>query len=229
MYKHILTGLGGLILGLVIGFLGSNSLNRTAAIQGSPTQNPAEGPFFNQQVQNVSVKESTGAMMPDVSQTLEKAKNEPENFDAQLQAGEMYSQIQNAEKAVAYFDNAAALKPLEYEKIVRLGNAFFDIRQYEKAAYFYEQAAAKNPRDINVRTDLGITFVERSNPDFDRGIKEFSASLAINPKHEPTLYNLAYAYYKKGDSPNAQKYLEQLEQVNTNSQLVARLKQVLTK
>jgi tetratricopeptide (TPR) repeat protein len=227
MHKHIYTGLGGLVLGLVIGFFVSNNLNRAGVSPTTPSLNPADAPFLNQQVQNASVKESTGAMMSDVSQTLEQAKNEPENFEAQLKAGSMYAQIQNVEKAVVYYDNAAALKPTEYEKIVRLGNAFFDIGRYESAAAFYEQAIEKNPKDINVRTDLGITFVERPNPDYDRGIKEFSSSLALNPKHEPTLYNLAFAHFKKGDQTNARKYLAQLESANPNSQLIAKLKQAM--
>ena len=41
-----------------------------------------------------------------------------------------------------------------------------------------QQALEKKSDDIDVRTDLGITFVERKNPDFDRAIKEFQASLS---------------------------------------------------
>ena len=227
MYKHILTGLGGLFIGLVIGFLGANSLNRSGAMQTETAQTQGSAPILNPQIQNASVKESTGAMMGDVNQTLEAAKNEPQNFEAQLKAGEMYAQIRNADKAEIYFDNAAALKPNEYDKIVRLGNAFFDIKKYEKAGLLYERALAVNPKDINVRTDLGITFVERPDPDYERGIREFAASLDANPKHEATLYNLAYAHYKKGDKAGARKYLAQLEEVNPASATAAKLKQLI--
>lgn len=227
MYKHFITGAAGLLAGLVIGFFGANNLNRSGA--QAPQASGPNPPFMNQQTQNASVKDSTGAMMSDVSATLELAKKEPENFDAQIKAGEMFAQIQNADRAAGYFDAAAALKPTEPDKIVKLGNAYFDIGQYEKAGALYQQALEKNPQDVNVRTDLGITFVERPNPDYDRAIKEFQTSLATNPKHEPTLYNLTFAYFKKGDRANADKYLAQFEQTVPNSQWLGKLKQAMGK
>lgn len=222
MQKNILFGFGGLIIGLIIGFFAANNINRNVVSTQNQTPN---SPF--PQTQNVSVKESNGAMMPDVTATLEKAKKEPENFDAQMAAGDMYAQIQRADKAAEFYENAAVLKPTDYEKIVRLGNAFFDIRQFEKAEKYYLQALEKKSDDVNVRTDLGVTFIQRQTPDYDRAVKEFNESLKINPNHEPTLYNMAIAYSKKGDNENAQKYLIQLEKVSPNSELVPRLKQNL--
>jgi tetratricopeptide (TPR) repeat protein len=228
MQKYILTGAGCLIVGFFIGFFVSNNINRNANLQTNLPQNQADAPFLNQQTQAASVKEPTGAMLPDVSETLEKAKKEPENFEAQIKAGELFAKIQRADKALEYFDNAAALKPTEYENIVQLGNSYFDIREFKKAETFYLRAIEKKSDDINVRTDLGITFVERQNPDYDRAIKEFQTSLSLNPKHEPTLYYLAIAYFKKGDTENAQKYSAQLEQANPNSQLIRRLKELFS-
>ncbi len=86
---------------------------------------------------------------------------------------------------------------------------------------------AKKPADTNVRTDLGITFVERANPDLDRAVKEFETSLKSSPKHEPTLYNLGAAYFKKGSKEEANRILAQLETVNPNSPLVGRLRQIM--
>jgi len=228
MSKYFLIGAGCLVIGFFIGFFVSNTINRNANLGSSLPQTNLDAPFLNRQTQVAGVKEPNGAMMPDVSQTLEKAQKEPENFDAQIKAGNMYVQIQRIEKAVEFFNKAASLKPTENEKIVQLGNSFFDIGEFEKADAYYSQALEKNPNDISVRTDLGITFVERKNPDYDRAIKEFQTSLQLNPKHEPTLYNLAIAYFKKGDSANAQKYLAQLEQANPNSQLIGRLKQIFS-
>ena len=229
MMKYFLVGAGCLVVGFFVGFFVSNNLNRSAGFQPAATQSQINQPVFNQQTQVASVKEPDGAMMPDVSETLNAAKNQPENFEAQMKAGEMYLQISNYQKAAQFYDAAAVLKPTEREKQVRLGNAYFDIGQYEKAETFYQQALDKKPDDIGVRTDLGITFVERRNPDYERAIKEFQESLKSNPKHEPTLYNLSIAYNKKGDAENSRKYLSQLEQANPNSQLIGKLKQAISK
>ncbi len=226
MVKYLLVGASCLVVGFFGGFYLSNNLNRNVGLQPDLAQTNV--PFQPQQTQVASVKEPNSALMPDIAETLEKAKNEPENFDAQMKAGDMFQKIQNFDKAAGYYDTAAALKPVEYEKIVRLGNAFFDVRQFEKAEIFYQQALEKKSDDIGVRTDLGITFVERQNPDYDRAIKEFQASLQLSPKHEPTLYNLSIAYFRKGDNENAQKYLAQLEQASPNSQLIGRLKQIIS-
>ncbi len=225
--NSFLFGLGGIIIGLIIGFFAANSINRNESAQASPVQN---APLQNLQVPNILVKEQpvqSGAMLPDVSAVIDKANNEPTNFDAQIKAGDLYQQIRGFDKAAAFYERAQKIQPENYDLIVKLGNIYFDARQFEKAAEWYEQALAKKPDDTNVRTDLGITYVERAAPDFDRAIKEFETSLKSNPKHEPTLYNLGAAYYKKGNKEEADKILAQLEAVNPNSQLVSRLRQAI--
>ena len=216
-----------LITGLIVGFYASNYINRNA--QSAVLQNQPNAPLQNPQVQNIVVKDqpAQGGMLPDVSAVIEKAKNEPNNFEAQIKAGDMYQQIKGFDKAVAFYEQAHNVKPDNYELIVKIGNAYFDAGQFETAAKWYEQALAKNANDSDVRTDLGITFVERANPDFDRAINEFKTSLQTNPKHEPTLYNLAVAHYKKGNQEEADKILAQFESINPNSQLVGRLRQVI--
>ena len=85
----------------------------------------------------------------------------------------------------------------------------------------------ENPNDVDVRTDLGSTFMERPNPDFDRAIKEYRASLNINPAHENTLFNISLALMRKGDKQGAQEMLNQFEKVSPQSPLIAKLKQKL--
>ena len=228
MKNSISFGIIGLIAGLIIGFFAANSINRSEIAQASPAQNPT---LQNQQVPNFLVKEQPtqtgGAMLPDVSAVIDKANGEPTNFDAQIKAGDLYQQIKGFDKAAAFYERAQQIKPDDYDLIVKLGNTYFDARQFEKAAEWYERALAKKPDDANVRTDLGITFVERAAPDFDRAVKEFETSLKSNPKHEPTLYNLGAAQFRKGNREEANKVLAQLEAVNPNSQLVGRLRQII--
>ncbi len=228
MQKYILTGASCLIVGFFVGFFVSNNINRNTVSQTNLPVNHAEVSGLNQQTQVASIREPNAAPLPDVTETLDKAKKEPENFDAQMKAGDLYRKIKGFERAVEFYNNAAGLKPTEYENIVRLGNAYFDIEQFQKAELFYTLALAKKPDDFSVRTDLGITFVARPNPDYERAIKEFQSSLAVNPKHEPTLFNLAIAFYKKGDLENAQKYAAVLEQINPKSELNGKLKELFS-
>lgn len=227
--KNILYGIGGLMIGLVIGFFAANSINKSAAtnaVSQTQTNVPAT---TNPQVQNIVVRDQPagGGMMPDIAEILDRAKNQPNSFEAQMKAGDTYEKIKGFDKAAAYYEQAHKINPEDYDLIVKLGNTYFDARQFETAQKWYEQALAKRSDDTNVRTDLGITFVERAAPDYDRAIKEFQTSLQTNPKHEPTLYNLGVAFVKKGNKEEAGKILAQLETINPNSSLVGRLKQAI--
>ena len=228
--ENILFAAFGIFIGFVGGFFLANSINRREIARQSIPQNTINAPFQNrQQTQAADIKEpqTQGKPLPEVAEKIERAKNEPNNFDAQMQAGNLYLQIKGTDKAQEFFDKAEQLNPKEYENIVKLGNGYFDIGKFEKAEKWYLQALDKKPDDINVRTDLGITFVERAEPNLDRAVKEFQTALQTNPKHEPTLYNLGVAFYKKNDSEQAGKILSELESINPQSQTTQRLRQLV--
>lgn len=227
MSKNILFTLVGLFVGLIVGFFAANTLNRQALTQNQIPVSAQEKTASSLE-HGVPDKSGTqGAMMPDIAAKLEKAKNEPDNFEAQMEAGDMYAQIKRFDEAVKFYQNGVKLKPDNFQANVVLANVYFDTKQFEQAEKYYTKALEINPKDINARTDLATTLVERPNPQFDRAFAEFKKSLEIDPKHEPTIYNLGVAYFKKGDNENAKKMLAQLEQANPNSQLLERMRKVL--
>lgn len=216
-------GVIGLLIGSIIGFMFANSLNRSA-IETSPVtsesnlsanSNPALPPD-HPPLGASSGATQTGAI-PQVTAAIEKAKAEPQNFEAQMTAGDLYYQIQRFEDAAKFYVGASKLKPNDAEPLVKAGNAYFDAQNYLEAEKWYTDALAKNPKDITVRTDLGLTFYLREPRDIDRAIKEYKESLAINPKHEVTLQNLVIAYREKGDTANLEKTTEELRAVNPNN------------
>ncbi len=226
--NNILFGIIGLIVGLVIGFWGANYLNKTSP-NPSVAQNQIQNPNGVPPQANPQGQTSQGNMLPDVQKVLDKAQNEPNNYEAQIKAGEMYAQIQRADKALEFYQKAQKLKPNEFEANASLANAFFDSRQFENAETYYLKALEIKSNDVNVLTDLGTTFVERNNPDFDKAIEYFNKALEIKSDHEPTLYNLGIAYLRKGEKENAQKALEKLKEATPNSQLISRLEQIINK
>ena len=221
MPKHFIFGIGGLLVGLAVGFFGANSINREASplqpdiAAVKQTTLPAGDPS--------SVPQS--GMQADVAETIAKADAEPQNFAVQMRTGDMYAQIGKFDKAIEYYNRGLAVKPDDFKANIVLANAYFDSRQFEEASKYYEKALAVNPKDVNARTDLGTTFVERLTPDYDRAINEFRTALEIEPKHEPALYYLGIAYFRKGDTQNANTVLSELEKANPASELIARLKQ----
>jgi tetratricopeptide (TPR) repeat protein len=165
--------------------------------------------------------QSRGAAMPQIAEAIDKARLEPNNYEAQMTAADLYYQIQRFAEAARLYEAAAKLQPDEAEPLIKAGNAHFDTEQYEQAEKWYLLALQKEPKNLSVRTDLGLTFFLREPPDLDRAIEEYKASLAIDPGHELTLQNLAAAYRKAGDADNTQATLERLRKVNPNNPALA--------
>lgn len=147
----------------------------------------------------------------DAGATWLKGQEQPGSFDAQVNAAAAYQQVQRYREAIEFLKRANQLRPNAYEPIVNLGNAHFDSNLYEDAERWYTAALKINPDDVNVRTDLGLTFFFRNPPDIDRAIKEYRASLERDPVHPQTLQNLLVALIKKGDVEESQAVLAKLQ------------------
>ncbi len=218
--KIIVFTLSGLLVGFIIGFFLANSLNRSAmnktATIGSLQRLGPTGPQLT----------SNGAL-PVVVDAIERAKNEPNNFEAQVTAAAMYYQIDRFEEAIKYYEAAYKLNPNDYQTLVRLGNSNYGLKRYEEAARWYEKALQINPDDVDVRTDYATTFFLKEPRDLDRAIQEYKLVLEKRPGYEPTLQNLCVVYLEKGDKENVKETLAKLEKVNPANPAIEKIKQKL--
>jgi tetratricopeptide (TPR) repeat protein len=230
---NILFSIIGVLLGFIIGFMFANNANQQGmkARPAAPTASQGTLPPDHPQLPSNAVADQPGSSqagaMPGVQAAIEKARIEPNNFEAQKQAGEMFYQIQRWDEAIDFWLKANKLKPDDYETIVHIGNAYFESGKYELAEQWYTSALIKNQNDVGVRTDLGTTFMARTPPDFDRALKEYRRSLEINPNHEQSLHNIVIAYTKKGQAKEAQEMIARLEKVNPNNPDLPRMRSQL--
>lgn len=215
----------GLLAGLIIGFMFANSVNQNAVARTSTTTNPNAAMPQN----HPSVDGNSGAMSPQVQAAIENAKQNPNDFEAQIKAAEVYYQIQRFEGAIEFLKQANKLKPEDYETIVNLGNSYFDANQHVEAEKWYLAALAKKPDDVNVRTDLGLTFIFRTPPNYDRAIEEFTRSLEKDPNKTQTLQNLTVAYTKKGDAAKAKETISRLEKLDATNTAIPKLREDIQK
>ena len=221
---NILFGIVGLLAGLIIGFYVTNSLNKqqtAGVVAGSPA---AQGALPPGHPNLPGGGQASMANAPEVQAAIEKAKAEPDNFDAQLKAAEFYYQIQRFDEAIELLKKANQLKPDDYEVIVNLGNASFDSDKYDEAEKWYSQALGKKAEDVSVRTDLGLVYMFREPANYDRAITEFKKSLEYNPNHTQTLQNLTVAYTKKNDAANASATLAKLEAIDKSNTAIPKLR-----
>ena len=225
--ENILFCIVGLLGGLIIGFTFANSINQrqmTGQIPATSTMNNTG----NLPSGHPPTGGSDGSM-EDITVAIEKARAEPDNFEAQIRAAELYYQIQRFEGAIEFLQKAAKIKPDDYVTLVNLGNAFFDSNRFEEAEKAYSSALAKKPDDLDVRADLGLTYVMRPKPDLDRAIKEFNAILAKNPSHSMALQNLAIAYTKKGDAKLSNEAIAKLESADPTNASLGKLKEEVSR
>lgn len=233
--ENILFAIVGLLSGLIVGFMFANSVNQGAMVQASISgmqQQNSKMPPGHPEVPagtNPAMMNQQGDSMQEVQAAIEKAKQAPNDFEAQIKVAELYYQIGNNKESIEYLKRASEIKPDDYETIVNLGNAYFDSNQYEDADKWYTTALAKKADDVNVRTDLGLTYIFRTPPNYERAIQEFQRSLSIDPNHIQTLQNMTVAYTKKGDAAQAKQTLAKLETVDAKNSAIPKLRDEIQK
>ena len=225
--KNFLFGIIGLLLGCIIGFMAANSVNKSAV---APVAVTATNPDSATPPGHPELNGNTGVMpQPEVQAVIDKAKAEPDNFEAQTTAAAMFYQIQRFDEAIELLKRANGLKPDDYGTTVNLGNAYFEAAQFAEAEKWYSAALAVKADDVNVRADLGLTFLLRQPPNYNRAVQEFSRSLAKDPNHPPTLQNLTIAYTKKGDAAKAKDMLTRLENLSADNPAISKLREDIQK
>ena len=223
--ENVLFAIIGLLAGCIIGFMFANNLNQgqiqyapappTATMENLPPNNQNLPPDHPQIGNNTTAP--TGAPLPEVTEALKNAEAKPNDFDAQLNAGDLYYQVGRYAEAAKFYELASRLRPDALEVVVKTGNAYFDHEKFETAEKWYSAALAKNPDDPNVRTDLGLTFYLRNPPNLDRAVREYETALEKNPNHELTLQNLVVALREKGDTAGAQEITDRLAKINPDN------------
>jgi tetratricopeptide (TPR) repeat protein len=220
--ENILFSIVGVLLGFIVGFTFANTVNQRGVAPTTQTGQQLAGlPPDHPPVAGVG---QTNVDMTALRETEKLAQDSPDNFDAQLKAGELNYEAHRYNEAVNFWTRANRLRPDDYDLLVGLGNACFDAEQFESAERWYAAALAKRPDVVEVRTDYGLTFMLREPANLERAITEFKRSLAISPQHAQTLQNLAVAYTRKGEAAQAQATVAKLEAVNPNNTALASLK-----
>ena len=69
-----------------------------------------------------------------------------------------------------------------------LANLYFDADRFREAIKWYEESLVFNPDDVNVSTDLGVSYYYTNQP--DRALEQFMHSLKVEPEHVKTILNI---------------------------------------
>ena len=99
---------------------------------------------------------------------------------------------------------------------IDLANLYFDAERYDDAIKWYGAALKLNANDVDVSTDLGVSYYYTNQP--DKAIDQLGQSLKIDPKHAKTLLNLGIVKaFGKQDLNGATEAWQQVIQLAPNS------------
>jgi len=158
--ENILFAIIGILLGFIVGFMLASSMSQRSAMQvaGNSQTMPADHPPLAGQ--NAPDPQ---AVREQVSASLEKARSEPNNFDAQVKAAELYYQIQQYDKAIEYLIKANQLKPTDYRTVTMLGVFNLDAGHYDTAEKWYRVAMKMKSDDVMVLSGLAYSTLQRGD------------------------------------------------------------------
>jgi tetratricopeptide (TPR) repeat protein len=216
--ENLLFSLVGIGFGLFFGFGFASWANMRAGAllvgdgRANQSQLPSNGVADQQRLETAA------------QAAVKAARENPSDYEAQMGAARASFQTERLDDVLEFLLRANTLQPDNLEPVIALGNVNYDTGNYLAAEKWYTAALAKTPDDINVRTDLGLTFLLRNPPDTERALAEFRRSLALDPKHEPTLQNMVVALTRKGDKEEARATLAKLESLNPTNPALPQLR-----
>jgi tetratricopeptide (TPR) repeat protein len=244
MSKNVLLCALGIVLGFAVGFFITNAVTRPGAYVASPRPAASDGtagPLKPEQMggdlppghpsvdggAQSDAPASAASTSSEAQTAMDKADRSPKDFQAQVEAAQVFYGLRDYDKATLYLDRALSIKGNDFDALVLMGNTKYDDKDFAGAATFYERALAAKPDSPDVRTDLGNTYFNRG--DYDRAIEEYRKSVAHDPNHLNSWRNIAAAALQKGDKAAATEAVEQLARLAPQSEETESFRQQLAR
>ena len=160
--ENILFGIIGILLGFIVGFMFASSMSQkmqtaSTVSQGLPSDHPPVA------AQPGGAGGNPEQVRAQVTADIEKARNEPQNFDAQVKAAELFYRIGRFDQAIEFLLKANQLRPTDYNTVVMLAVINLDARHYEPAEKWYRAALKMKQDDIMVLAGLAEATLQKGD------------------------------------------------------------------
>jgi tetratricopeptide (TPR) repeat protein len=107
------------------------------------------------------------------------------------------------------FTSLAEREPSNAVPRGQLGKLYFEADLYDDSIKWYSDALRLAPNDVEISTDLGVSYYYTNQP--DRALEQFDRSLKLDPKHAKTLFHVGIVKaIGKQDLQGAQQAWEQV-------------------
>ena len=212
-----LIGLIGLALGFIISFFLTQNYNKSNAA-------PAAAGMPSSMAGGAGGAGGQQAMMGQVAQVIEKAKNGPDDFQAQVEAAKIFNQIGRVAETVDYLKRAYAIDATKFNELGAagfLGQYYFEQKDYAEAETWFNRAIKADPKEADLYVALAKTYVQREPPQPDQAIAHLQQALGVDPKNGHALGHLVEAYALKKDARGAEETVKRLKETDPTNQRIS--------
>src|SRR5712691_6579688 len=137
----------GLLLGFIIGFMVHSVLSQREAAPRGPIQQTQSMPPNHPPVGGDQAGDPQ-QVFAQVQQAMKQAREQPNDFEAQVTAAKMEYQIQRYDQSIEYLLKANQLRPDDLDVVAMLGEANMDAKHYDAAEKWYRAALLKKPDNM---------------------------------------------------------------------------------
>lgn len=188
--ENLLFAIIGVLLGFIVGFMLASSMS-TKMNAPAPTTMTGNGPMpADHPPLGAQGQRDPQQTREEVTAKLERAKNEPKNFEAQIEAARLHYQINRYDQSIEYLLKANELRPTDYETVVTLGLVNLDAKHYETAEKWYRAAIKMNGDDVRALAGLAEATLQKG--DAKAGEQAIAQLEKVSPSNEdlPRFKNL---------------------------------------
>jgi Flp pilus assembly protein TadD len=184
--ENLLFVIIGILLGFIGGFMMASYINqrdfgaRAGTTTAQPGQNlpPNHPPVAGDQQSG----EGGQQMLASVQTAMKQARENPNDFEAQVTAAKLEYQIQRFDQAIEYLLIANKLKPDDFDVLAMLGVANLDAGHFDAAEKWYRAALTKKPNDMPTLDGLCAVLLSKGDA---KGAEEAINKLAkIDPTNQ---------------------------------------------
>ena len=209
-----LIGLIGLALGFILSFFLTQNYNKSNAAPASAAtpSGMAGGPGGQQ------------AMMNQVAGVIERAKNAPNDFQAQVEAAKVFNQIGRVAETADYLKRAYDIDATKFNELHAAGflaQYYFEQKNYAEAETWFTRAIKVDPNDADLYVGLGETYVQREPPQPDAAIRQLQQALSVDPRNGHALGHLVEAYVVKKDARGADEAVKRLKEADPTNKRIS--------
>jgi tetratricopeptide (TPR) repeat protein len=217
-----LAGLLGLVVGFGVAFYFTQKINKEGAsiASGQPTGMPGAATGAGGQQ----------AMMGQVAQTIEKAKGNPKDFDAQVEAARVFHQIGRVAETVEYLEKAHEIDATKFSELKAegfLGQYYFEEKKYPESEMWFNRAIKAEPGEADLYVALAETYVQREPPSPEKAIEQIQLALKIAPRNVHALRHLIEAYALKMDVRGAEETFSRLKEADPSNAGISKLESMI--